>query len=161
MVETIPPGYHAVTPWIVSTQTAAVIDFLKKAFGAFEIARVSNPDGSIGHAEVRIGDAIVMMFDVPGMTRATPAYLRLYVDDADRVFRQALDAGASAVTEITELFWGDRVGRVRDPFGNVWWIQQRVEELDAAEMGRRMQDPRYAEAMQYVQDTLISEIKRE
>ena len=121
----IPEGYHSVTPWIISRDSARLIEFLSAAFGAEEIARVVGEDGSIGHAEVRIGDSVVMMFDAKPHWPDTPAFLRLYVADGDAVFQQALRAGATSVTEMTHLFWGDRVGRVRDPFGNLWWIQTR------------------------------------
>jgi PhnB protein len=152
-IATIPEGYATVTPWILSKDTAGLIEFMTKAFDAVEIARVES-DGVIGHAEVRIGDSVVMMFDVPGDWPETPAFLRLYVDDGDAVFRKALDAGASVITEMTALFWGDRVGRVRDPLGNIWWLQQRVEEVDPAEMQRRAGEPEFSAAMEYVQRSL-------
>jgi uncharacterized glyoxalase superfamily protein PhnB len=158
MIEPIPPGYQNVTPWIVSTHAADLIAFITTVFDGTELSRLVNEDGSIGHAEVRIGDSVVMTFDVPPSSEDTRAFLRVYVEDADSVFGKAIAAGAVPVTEVTELFWGDRVGRIRDPWGNVWWIQQRLEELDEAEMGKRMADPRYIEAMQYVQDTLVREL---
>lgn len=116
-----------------------------------EIARVHNDDGSIGHAEVRIGDSVVMMFDAKPGWPDTPAFLRFYVPDGDAVFQQALSAGATAVTEMTHLAWGDRVGRVRDPQGNLYWIQTRIEEVSPEEMERRMGEPAFIEAMVYVQ----------
>jgi PhnB protein len=152
-VATIPDGYGTVTPWILSKDTAGLIEFTSKAFDAVEIARVES-DGAIGHAEVRIGESVVMMFDVPDDWPETPAFLRVYVDDGDAVFRKALAAGASVVTEMTVLFWGDRVGRVRDPLGNIWWIQQRVEDLDPEEMARRESLPEFSTAMEYVQRSL-------
>jgi PhnB protein len=94
---------------------------VKHAFEAEELGRMTNPDGSIGHAEFRIGDAIVMAFDAGPSWPETPAFLRLYVEEGDDVFRRALDAGATGVTAMTDLFFGDRVGRVRDPLGNIWW----------------------------------------
>jgi PhnB protein len=111
---------------------------------------VQDPDGAIGHAEVRIGDAVVMMFVGPADWPDTPAFLRLYVPDGDAVFSSALAAGATAVTAMTELFWGDRVGRVRDPFGNLWWIQTRVAEVDAQEAERRGRAAGVHAAMEYV-----------
>jgi uncharacterized glyoxalase superfamily protein PhnB len=98
---------------------------VKEAFDAEELARVHVEDGSIGHAEVRIGDSVVMMFDTKADWPETPCFLRLYVEDCDAVYQQALKAGATSVTEVTYLFFGDRVGRARDPFGNLWWIQIR------------------------------------
>ena len=147
----IPKGYHSVTPWIISRHSARLIEFLTAAFGAEEIARVVGDDGSIGHAEVRIGDSVVMMFDAKPHWPDTPAFLRLYVADGDAVFQQALRAGATSVTEMTHLFWGDRVGRVRDPFGNLWWIQTRVEDVSLEEMERRSKEKEWSDAMDYVQ----------
>jgi uncharacterized glyoxalase superfamily protein PhnB len=158
-IQPIPAGYHTVTPWIIVKGAAQLIDFLKKAFGAEEIGgRVYNEDGTIGHAEVQIGDSVVMMFDSRPEWPATPSFLRLYVEDADAVFKQAVAAGGSVVTEVTELFWGDRIGRVRDPFGNIWWIQARVENIDPEEMRKRAGEQKYLEAMKYVQDSLTREL---
>jgi PhnB protein len=151
MVNPVPDGYTTVTPWIIGRDTAALIDFLKRAFDAEELGRVVGEDGKIGHAEVRIGDAVVMAFDNRDDWADTPAYLRLYVPDSEETQRRAIEAGATEVTRQTVLFFGDRVGRVRDPFGNLWWIQTRLEDLDEAEMTRRAQLPEYVEAMKYVQ----------
>jgi len=150
LMKTIPDGYTAVTPWLISTDTAAELEFIRVAFDGEEIARVVGEDGRIGHAETRIGDAIVLLFDRPDGWPATPCFLRVYVADADETFRRAQAAGAVAVTEPTELFWGDKVGRVRDPLGNLWWIQQRVAELTPAEVEERAARPEFAAAMEYV-----------
>jgi PhnB protein len=150
-----PPGYGTVTPWVISADTARLIEFTKAAFGAQELGRVPGPDGhSIGHAEVRIGDSVVMMFDAQDGWPNTPAFLRLYVPDAAAAFQSALAAGATAVTEVTMLFFGDQVGRIRDPLGNLWWIQAHVEDVDPAELARRPQDPAAAEALRYVEESL-------
>lgn len=109
-------------------------------------------DGLIGHAETRIGGSVVMMFDAKDGWSWTPSFLRLYVDDCDAVHRRALDAGGTSVTEPTDMPWGDRVSRVRDPLGNLWWIMTRTEVVDEAEMGRRMGEQRYIDAMDYVQN---------
>ena len=100
-IRAVPEGYHAVTPWIISRDTAGLIEFVGRAFGAEEIARVHNEDGSIGHAEFRIGDSVVMAFDATEEWPDTPGFLRLYVEDADEVHRRALEAGATSVTEVT------------------------------------------------------------
>lgn len=147
----VPEGYTTVTPWIISGDTAGLIDYLKEVFDAEEIARLVGADGRIGHAEVRIGDSIVMMFDARPGWPPTPAFLRLYVEDADATHRRAVAAGGTSVTEVTHLSFGDRVGRVRDPLGNLWWIHTRVEEVSPAELERRMSDPEFVKAMEYVQ----------
>jgi len=149
-----PPGYGTVTPWIISPDTARLIDFAKAAFGAQELGRVPGPDGSIDHAEIRIGDSVVMMFDARPGWPETPAFLRLYVPDADTAYQRALAAGATPVTQVTALFFGDRVGRVRDPLGNIWWLQSHDEDVDPAELARHPQDPAAAEALRYVQTSL-------
>jgi len=146
----VPEGYHTVTPWMISPgNTAELIDFIVGVFDATELARIEVA-GVIGHAEVRIGDSVVMMFDRPGWP-ATPAFLRLYIADDAEVLRRAVERGAAVVTEPTELFWGDRVSRFRDPFGNLWWIHQRVAEPTPEETSRRLADPEFVRAMEYVQ----------
>ena len=108
----VPEGYNSVSPWVISRDTNAVIEFAKAAFGADEIGRVADERGVIGHAEFRIGDSVVLAFDGKPHWPDTPAFLRLYVEDADATFRRALDVGGVAVTNVTHLFWGDRIGRV-------------------------------------------------
>jgi len=149
-VNPVPEGYTTVTPWLISRDTARLIGYLKAAFDATELARVVLADGSIGHAEVRIGNAIVMLFDAKPDWPPTPGFLRLYVEDADAVHRRAVAAGGTSVTEVTHLYFGDRVGRVRDPLGNLWWIQTHVEDLTMEEMDRRLSDPTFTAAMEYV-----------
>ncbi|KQL46373.1 extradiol dioxygenase [Brevibacillus choshinensis] len=150
----IPEGYRTVTPWIISRDTTRLIAFVKEAFHAYDDNRVYNEDGTIGHAEVRIGDSVVMMFDAKEEWPDTPSFLRLYFEDGDAVYQQALQAGATPVTEMTTLFFGDRVGRVRDPLGNIWWIQTRIEDLTPEEMAKRAGQSEYIEAMRYVQGSL-------
>lgn len=116
-------------------------------------------DGSIVHVEVAIGNSIVMLFDsYPGWPE-TPAFFRLYLADAETAYQSALTAGATSVTEVTELFWGDRVGRVRDPFGNIWWLQSHVADVAQDEMRARMNEPTMIEAMKYVQQSLIDALR--
>jgi PhnB protein len=158
-VQPIPAGYHSVTPWIISRDTAKLLDFMSKAFGAVELGRVYNQDGTIGHAEAKIGDCIVMAFDAQTEWPATPCFLHLYVPDGDAVYQQALAAGATSVTEMTYLAFGDRVGRVRDPFGNLWWIQTRVENLAREEMAQRAAEQPYRDAMQCLQESLDRELR--
>lgn len=154
-MKVVPDGYHTVTPWMISPgHTAALIDFVVAVFDGTELGRVE-ADGVIGHAEVRIGDSVVMMFDRPRWPE-TPAFLRLYVPDDAEVLRRAVERGATVVTEPTELFWGDRVSRFRDPFGNLWWIHQRVAEPTEEELGARLADPVFVRAMEYVQGAEFS-----
>jgi PhnB protein len=120
-----------------------------------------NPDGSIAHVEVRIGTSIVMLFDSYEGWPKTPGFFRLYLEDADASYEQALRAGATSVTEVTELFWGDRVGRVRDPFGNIWWLQSHRTDVPYDEMQTRMGDPEMVEAMRYVQQTLVDALREQ
>jgi uncharacterized glyoxalase superfamily protein PhnB len=155
-----PAGYATVTPWVISSDTARLIDFVQAAFGAHELARVPGPDGRIGHAEVRIGDAVVMMFDRADGWPETPGFLRLYVEDADLVYERALAAGATSVTPVTSLFFGDRVGRVRDPLGNIWWIQAHETDVDPAELARRPQDPAAMAALRMVEMSLDAAMRQ-
>jgi PhnB protein len=150
----IPEGYHSVTPWMIGSDTAGLIDFLVAAFGAEELGRMADENGLIGHAEVRIGDSVVMMFDKPDWP-PTPAFLRLYVDDVHVTFARAIEAGARVVTEPTHLFWGDLVGRLADPYGNLYWVQTRIETVSDEEIARRMSDPEFAAALEYVQSSLF------
>lgn len=150
-VQPVPEGYHTVTPFVIVKGAAQLIDFTKEAFDALEITRVSGEDGAIGHAEVRIGDSVVMMFDSKEDWPDTPAFLRLYVEDCDAVYRQAQKAGATSVTAPTHLPWGDRVARVRDPLGNLWWIMTRIEDVTEEEMETRAGEKQFIEAMQYVE----------
>ncbi|MDA1359627.1 VOC family protein [Glycomyces luteolus] len=150
--EPIPEGYGTVTPWIVTSDTARAIEFIKAAFDGEELGRVEGPvPGRIGHAEVRIGTSIVLLFDTPFKTD-TPALLRLYVEDAAAVLERAVDAGATIVTPLTDVqAWGDRIARLRDPLGNIWWLQERVEAPSPEEAMRRMEAPEYLKAMEQTQ----------
>jgi PhnB protein len=158
-VRPIPEGYGSVTPYVIVKGVSAFIDFLGKAFGAVERFRVPNEDGTIGHAEVLIGDRMVMMFDARPDWPATAAFLSLYVEDCDAVHRAALDAGAVEVTPLSTNAWGDRGSRVRDPFGNLWWIQSHVEDVTEEEMARRMEQELYRAQMRVSTDTLDREIR--
>jgi uncharacterized glyoxalase superfamily protein PhnB len=157
----VPEGYGTVTPWIIVRGADRFLNFLKDAFGAIELARVYNEDGvTIGHAEARIGTSVVITFDAEADWPDTPAFLRLFVEDSEATYERALAAGAAPVTAVTSLYWGDRVGRVRDPWGNVWWIQEHAEDIAPEELARRAQDPSFQDAMQYVQTSLSRELSR-
>jgi PhnB protein len=158
-----PDRYGTVTPWLISRDSAGLIRFLEAAFGAEEIAgsRMHNPDGSIAHVELRIGSSIMMLFDSYEGWPKTPGFFRLYLEDADASYQQAVRAGATSVTEVTELFWGDRIGRVRDPFGNIWWLQSHATDVPYDQMETRMGDPEMVEAMRYVQQTLVDALREQ
>ena len=138
-VKAIPDGYHSVTPHLVVRGAAQLIDFLKQAFGAEEKSRTPGPDG-IMHAEVKIGDSMVMLGDAMGGVDPMPMMLFLYVEDSDAVYKRSLQAGATTVQELKDQFWGDRAGAVRDAFGNVWWIATHVEDVSPEELKRRLQE---------------------
>jgi len=147
---TAPAGYHTVTPWLINRDAAGLIDFILDVFEGEDLGRVE-ADGKIGHAEVRIGDSVVMLFDSRDRWPETPGFLRLYVADDAAVLARAVARGGWVHTEPTEMFWGDRVSRMRDPYGNLWWIHQRVAAPDEAELQRRMGQPEFQKAMEYVQ----------
>ena len=136
-VKPIPKGYHTVTPYLVVEGVAKLIDFLKKAFDAKEKVQMTRPDGSIGHAEVKIGDSIVMMGDAMGDYKAMPATLYLYLKNTDAAYKRALAAGATSAMEPQDMFWGDRNAGVKDPFGNQWWIATHKENVSPKEMKKR------------------------
>ncbi|GAB3479090.1 VOC family protein [Amycolatopsis cihanbeyliensis] len=146
-----PAGYGTVTPWIIARSTADLLDYVAAAFDAEELARIADEHGIIGHAEFRIGDSVVMAFDGKPHYPDTPAFLRLYVHDGDATYRRAVEAGGTSVTEPTTAPFGDRVARVRDPFGNLWWIHTRVEDVPEEKFLRRFDDPEWIAAMEYLQ----------
>jgi uncharacterized glyoxalase superfamily protein PhnB len=137
-VKAIPEGYHSVTPSLVVKGAAKLIDFLKEAFGAEEAFRMPAPGGEIMHAEVKIGDSIVMLEDALRQS-ATASSLLLYVTDVDRVYQRAIRAGATSVSEPSNMFWGDRMAVVTDQFGNQWAIATHVEDVPPQEMEKRAQ----------------------
>ncbi len=137
-VRPIPEGYHTVTPYLVVPGLAQVIEFLKQAFGAAEIGRFAQPDGRIRHAEVRIGDSVVMMGEPHGDIEARPAVLHLYVEDVDATYRRAIAAGGRSLREPADQFYGDRSAGVQDPACNQWWISTHIEDVSQEEMDRRM-----------------------
>ncbi len=141
-VKPIPEGYHTVTPYLAVQGAANVLEFVKQAFGAEETFRMDTPDGKIGHAEVRIGDSIVMLADASTSDQGQlmPGMIHLYVEDVDKTYRQALEAGATSLREPTDQFYGDRTGGVRDAAGNQWWIATHVEDIPPEEMARRAEE---------------------
>ena len=133
----IPDGYHSVTPHLVVHGADKVLEFLKQAFDAKQVHNMTRPDGTIMHAEVKIGDSTVMMGEAVGNCQPMPCSLYLYVTDADAVYKRALQAGATSTMEIANQFWGDRVGAVKDPAGNQWMIGTHKEDVSPDEMRKR------------------------
>ncbi|MET9919857.1 VOC family protein [Streptomyces sp. NPDC006435] len=154
----VPEGRTAVAPWVVTDDTGALFDFLTAAFGAEELARVPVEDGSIGHGEIRIGDTTVLAFDRRSDWPVMPSLLRVYVPDADAAMAAAVAHGARVVTEAADAAWGDRGGRVRDPFGNIWWVVSHIEQVAPDETWKRMSEPKYVESMRMAQETLDAEL---
>ena len=144
-VKPIPDGYHTVTPYLAVDDAAEAIAYYKTAFGAKERVRMDAPGGKIGHAELEIGDSLVMLSDPfpqastkpPSELDGTSASVFLYVEDVDAVVKQAVDAGASVTMEVADQFWGDRFGTVSDPFGHAWSIATHVEDLTPEEIAER------------------------
>jgi PhnB protein len=140
-VKPIPDNYQVVTPYLVVQGAEKLINFLKQAFGAKETERISMPDGSIGHAEVRIGDSVIMMSDArEDMWKAMPSSIYLYVEDCDTIYKRALDVGATSLMEPKDQFYGDRSGGVKDPIGNHWFIATHKEDLTKEELDKRTED---------------------
>jgi uncharacterized glyoxalase superfamily protein PhnB len=146
-VKPIPPGFHAVTAHLVLEDTARALEFYARALGAKELFRMPSPDGKILHAEMQIGDSRVLLADeMPGneaggrsprSLKGTPVSLLIYTEDADALFKRAVEAGATAKVPPMDMFWGDRWSQVVDPFGHEWQIATHVEDLSPEEIGRR------------------------
>jgi PhnB protein len=147
-VKPVPEGYHTVTPYLAVEDAAEAIEYYKKAFGAKERVRMDTPDGKIGHAELQIGDSLVMLADPfpqsstkpPKELGGTTSSVFLYVEDVDAVVKQAVDAGATVTMEVADQFWGDRFGSVTDPFGHSWAVATHVEDVPPEEMAERAKE---------------------
>ena len=137
-VKPIPEGYHTVTPYLVVKGAGKLIDFLKAAFDAQENFRMPMPDGSIGHAEVRIGNSMIMLGEARDQWKAMPTTLQLYLEDVDAAYARAVAAGGTPVAEPQNQFYGDRRGGVQDMCGNYWWMATHIEDVSEEEMKRRM-----------------------
>lgn len=141
----IPEGYHSVTPYLIVDGAAKAIDFYKRAFNATEVMRMEAPGGKVGHAEIKIGDSHIMLADEypdrgyrgPQAFGGAAVSLMVYVEDVDRIFKQALECGAQELQPLKNQFYGDRSGTLKDPFGHVWNISTHVEDVDPEEMRRR------------------------
>jgi PhnB protein len=142
----IPEGYHSLTLYLAVDDAAKAIEFYQRAFGATERVRMPAPDGRIGHAELEIGDSVLMLADPSPQSQAKPpkelggttAGIFVYVEDVDAVVQDALDAGATLTMPVDDMFWGDRFGSVTDPFGHSWQIATHIEDVSPEEMEERM-----------------------
>jgi PhnB protein len=158
VTNTPPAGYTTVAPWIVTPDTGRLVDFIAAVFDGVELGRVRLEDGTIGHAEIRVGDTVLLAFDQRPEWPAMPALLRVFVPDADATIARAAAAGAHVVTAPATQAFGQRGGRVRDVFGNIWWISTVVEEV-APDVGmQRLGEAPYAAAMRDAQETLDREL---
>jgi PhnB protein len=144
-IKPIPKGYHAVTPYLSVKGASSAIAFYKRAFGAKEIMRMSAPGGTIGHAEIQIGDSRIMLADEypdmnfrgPHSFGGTSVHIHLYVQDVDRVVKKAVTAGAKVLRPVTDQFYGDRSGSLEDPFGHVWHVASHKEDIPTKELKKR------------------------
>lgn len=141
-VRAIPAGYHTVTPNLIVREAAKAIEFYKKAFGAEQIMNMPGPDGSVMHAELRIGDSTIMLADEklqwgcksPQTFGGSPISFYLYVENVDAAWKRAIDAGAKSKMPLADMFWGDRTGQLEDPFGHLWSLAQHIKDLTFEEM---------------------------
>ena len=144
-VSPIPEGYHSVTPYLVMKNAAGAIEFYKRAFGAVELFRMPGPGDKVGHAEIMIGNSPVMLADEypdmgfkgPESLGGTAVSLMVYVDDVDKIYRQAIAAGGKELRPLQNQFYGDRSGTLSDPFGHVWTISTHVEDVPEDELAQR------------------------
>jgi PhnB protein len=136
-VEFKPAAYHTVTPYLIVDGAERLLAFIVDVLGGTEMMRLPGPDGRLGHAEVRVGDSVLMLADIPPSGEATAAMLHLYVPDSDATYKGALAAGATSLREPTNEFYGDRISGVQDVFGNKWYFATHVEDVSDDEMARR------------------------
>ena len=139
-VEPIPAGHHTVTPYMVVEDVPRLVEFLKDAFGATELECIEGPDGRVMHAQIRIGDSMIMMGQANENFPPLTSAIYLYVIDTDATYKQALEAGGDSLMEPADQFYGDRNAGVKDPCGNLWWIATHVEDVSSEEIARRAQE---------------------
>lgn len=145
-VKAIPEGYHSVTPYLIVRGAARAIDFYKLVFGATELLRIPGPNDTVMHAELKIGDSVIMLGDEPenGEHKSaqtlggSPVSLMVYIEDVDAVFARAISAGAKEARAVQDQFYGDRSGNLVDPFGHTWTVSTHVEDVSQEEVERRM-----------------------
>jgi PhnB protein len=145
-VKPVPDGCHTLNPYLVVDDGAAAIEFYKKAFGAEELMQMPGPDGKLAHAEIKIGDSVLMLSAAnpqfgsrsPKAFGGTPASILMYVENVDAAFDRAVKAGAKIEMPVQDMFWGDRYGKLEDPFGHSWQMATHIEDVSPEEMGKRM-----------------------
>ncbi len=148
MTDACPKGFSSVTPHMVIKDCANAIDFYKKALGAEEIYQSKMPDGKVMHAMIQIGNSIIMLADEfpamgavgPNTLGGTSTTLHIYTDDADKLFNQAVSAGATPTMPIADMFWGDRYGQIKDPYGHSWAIATHTRDVSPEEMEKAMKE---------------------
>ena len=146
-VQNPPQGYHTLTPYMTVRNARAAIDFYRQAFGAEKVLQLDTADGTIAHAEIRIGDSVVMLSEEneawgtksPLSLGGSPMFLMAYVADVDAAFRRAMDAGATEVRPVADQFYGDRSGTLKDPYGHQWTLSTHIEDVSEAEAQKRME----------------------
>ncbi len=146
-VKAIPAGHRSVTPYLAIKNAAKALEFYKRAFGATESFRITMPDGRLGHAEIRLGDSLIILSDEfpeyggksPETLGGSPVSVHLYVEDVDAFFKRALAAGAKERKSVMDQFYGDRSGQLEDPFGHLWWVATHKEDISPTEMQKRVQ----------------------
>jgi len=136
-VKAIPEGYSSITPYLLLHDVRGFLDFVKNAFDAETAFVFESSDGGIKHAQLKIGNAMMMVGEAPSTNDIMPAPLYLYVEDCDATYDQAMAAGAETIMPCEDMFYGDRHGGVMDPFGNIWWIATHIEDVDEAELQKR------------------------
>ena len=147
-VKAIPEGYHTLTPYMTVRDAARAIEFYKQAFGAVERGAMKGPDGKVMHAELKIGDSVVMLADEqpqfgalsPQSTGGAGMGLHIYVEDVDSAFDRAVKAGAKVEMPVSDMFWGDRYGKLADPFGHKWSIATHKADLSPEQMEQGMNE---------------------
>ncbi len=145
-VKPIPDGIHSITPYLIVNDAAGAIEFYKKAFGAEEVMRLPAGEGKLGHAEIQIGDSRVMLADEhpeagavsPTTVGGSPVSICFYVEDVDSMFKRAIEAGGKEMRPVADMFYGDRMGVLTDPFGHQWSVMTHIEDLTPEEIGERM-----------------------
>jgi PhnB protein len=146
-VKPIPDGHHTVAPYLAIKNAVSALEFYKKAFGATETYKLIVPDGRLGHAEIRLGDSLIMLSDefpefggkAPEALGGSPVSIHLYVQDVDAFVKRAVAAGARERKPIADQFYGDRSGQLEDPYGHLWWVATHKEDVAPEEMQKRVQ----------------------